>query len=109
MNYHSLYSNMYNQIFYVWIVCKYSKALVGCASILASRLSNYRINIKASAFPLLSINYMYYYLDDMFLLQARLMKHVQQEQGLPSRLELPEKIINDLGNSLQKDNAKPWQ
>jgi len=27
----------------------------------------------------------------MFLMQARLMKHVQQGQGQPLRLELPEK------------------
>jgi hypothetical protein len=45
---------------------------------------------------------MNHYLDDMFLLQARLMMHAQQEQDQLSRLELPEKLITDSGNILQK-------
>jgi len=39
------------------------------------------------------VQYMYHYLDDMFLLQARLTMHVQQEQDQLSRLELPEKLV----------------
>jgi hypothetical protein len=45
---------------------------------------------------------MNHYLDDMFLLQARLTMHAQQEQDQLSRLELPEKLITDSGNILQK-------
>lgn len=45
----------------------------------------------------------------MFLLQARLMMHVQQEQDQLSRLELPEKLVKDSGNSLQKGTIQPHQ
>jgi hypothetical protein len=45
---------------------------------------------------------MNHYLDDMFLLLARLTMHAQQEQDQLSRLELPEKLITDSGNILQK-------
>lgn len=45
----------------------------------------------------------------MFLLQARWMMHVQQEQVQLSKSELPEKLEKDSGNILQKGTTRPHQ